>query len=93
MSCPNWVYRWVDRRGSIPWIVRRLWPTAHWCPEMDSLLIIDNVMDCFCGHCGERSRAERRHFRGRSRLTYEQKFFASAAERNRNSNDWSHYFR
>jgi hypothetical protein len=51
IRCPNWLYRWIDRRGYIPRWVRWLWPTAHWCLEMDALLIIDNVSDCFCGHC------------------------------------------
>ena len=49
----NWLYRWVDRRGNdrIPWWVRRIYKRAHWCPEMDGLLIIDNPEDCFCGIC------------------------------------------
>lgn len=61
MSCPNWLYNWINRRGRIPRLLRYwVWPLAHWCPEMDGLLIIDNVQDCFCGRCGKRSRAERR---------------------------------
>lgn len=32
-------------------VVRWLWPKAHWCPDMDYLLIIDNECDCFCGEC------------------------------------------
>lgn len=60
--CPNWLYRWVARRGAIPWIVRKLWPTAHWCTEMDALLVIDNVNDCFCGRCDNEQREYRREF-------------------------------
>lgn len=45
-----WVYRWIDRRGRIPPIARWLWPSSHWCPEMDSLLILWNSEDCFCDH-------------------------------------------
>jgi hypothetical protein len=76
-SCPPWrmwgsltvksmLYRWVDKRNSIPFWVRWLFPKAHWCPEMDELLILDNVTDCFCGYvdgafllcplCGDHSR-------------------------------------
>ena len=51
MKCPRWLYRWIDRRGRIPLIVRRIWRNAHFCPEMDCLLVIDNTMDCFCGYC------------------------------------------
>lgn len=43
-------YRWIDRRGRIPRLATWLWPGAHWCPEMDDLLILWNVEDCFCGH-------------------------------------------
>lgn len=50
MRCPLWLYRWLDERGRIPWLVRMLWPKAHWCPEMDGLLIVDNLDGCFCGH-------------------------------------------
>lgn len=53
MTCPRWLYRRIDRRGSIPRWVRWLWPKAHWCPEMDYLLVIGDDHDwedCFCGH-------------------------------------------
>jgi hypothetical protein len=43
------IWRWVDRRGRIPFWVFWLWPKAHWCLEMDELLILDNFSDCFCG--------------------------------------------
>jgi hypothetical protein len=46
----NWLYRWVDDRGRLPRWVFWIWKDAHWCPEMDGLLIIDNTYDCFCGH-------------------------------------------
>lgn len=42
------LYRWIDRRGRLPWILYKFWKTAHFCPEMDSLLILDNTEDCFC---------------------------------------------
>ncbi len=45
------LYRWIDRRGRIPRWVFWFWRHAHWCPEMDSLLILDNPEDCFCDHC------------------------------------------
>ena len=51
MRCPTWLYRRIDRRGYIPRWVRWIWKRAHWCPEMDKLLIIDNDGDCFCGIC------------------------------------------
>lgn len=44
-------YGWVDRRGQIPRWAFWLWPRAHWCPEMDDLLVLWNTEDCFCGHC------------------------------------------
>lgn len=53
LKCPGWLYRWIDRRGRIPWLVRKLWPTAHWCPEMDELLVVENIDDCFCNHCDD----------------------------------------
>lgn len=45
-----WIYRWIDYRGRIPAVVRWFYPWAHWCPEMDELLIMHNPEDCFCGH-------------------------------------------
>ena len=44
------IYHWIDRRGSIPSWMRLVWRKAHWCPDMDGLLILGNTMDCFCGH-------------------------------------------
>jgi hypothetical protein len=44
------LYKWIDRRNSIPFWVRWFFPKVHWCPEMDELLILDNTMDCFCGY-------------------------------------------
>lgn len=49
MKCPNWLYRRIDRRGRLPRWVRWIWARAHWCPEMDELLVIDNWEDCYCG--------------------------------------------
>lgn len=72
-ACPNWLYRFVNWSGRIPKWVSWLWPTAHWCPGMASLLVIDNVHDCFCGHCGPRTRQERRrmHASANSRAVFE----------------------
>lgn len=44
------LYHWIDRRGRIPRWVFWIWRKAHWCPEMDGLLVMDNPEDCFCGH-------------------------------------------
>ena len=55
MKAPEWLREWIDNRGSIPWLVRLIWPTAHWCPEMDQLLILDYqdaVWNCYCGYRG-----------------------------------------
>lgn len=45
------LYHWIDKRGSIPRWVRWIWKDAHWCWDMDGLLILDNPEDCFCGIC------------------------------------------
>lgn len=50
------LYRWIDHRGRIPWWARKIWPRAHWCPEMDELLILWNVEDCFCGYMSKKTR-------------------------------------
>ena len=49
MKCPLWLYKRINDRGRIPRWVRWVWRRAHWCPEMDELLIVDNGEDCFCG--------------------------------------------
>ena len=48
MKCPNWLYRWIDKRGRIPFWIWWIWKYAHFCDEMDYLLIVDNRDDCFC---------------------------------------------
>lgn len=51
MKAPKWLYKWVDDRGRIPFWVLWLWPTAHFCREVDYLLIIDDARVCrFCSH-------------------------------------------
>lgn len=45
------VYHWIDKRGRIPRWARWFWPWAHFCCEMDDLLILGNTFDCFCGYC------------------------------------------
>lgn len=55
MKAPKWLRRRIEKKGYIPWIVRVIWPTAHWCPEMDDLLILDYQdaqWNCFCGYKG-----------------------------------------
>lgn len=45
------LYRWIDKRNSIPFVVRLVYRYAHWCPEMDDLLVLtrdDAVRNCFC---------------------------------------------
>lgn len=42
------IYRWCDRRGRYPFWVKRLWPYAHFCSEMDELFVMDHLGDCFC---------------------------------------------
>lgn len=46
----SWLYHRIDERGRIPRWVRLIWRSAHWCWDMDGLLILDNTYDCFCGH-------------------------------------------
>lgn len=41
MRCPRFLRRWIDNRGVIPMWVAWIYPHAHWCPEMDGLLILD----------------------------------------------------
>lgn len=45
------LYRWIDRRDRIPFWAFWIWPWAHWCPEMDDLLILtrEDCGNCFCG--------------------------------------------
>lgn len=50
----RWLYDDIDHRGRIPWWVRKFWKGAHWCPEMDELLILWNYHDCFCGHAPQK---------------------------------------
>lgn len=47
----DWLYRRIDKRGRIPLWVRLVWRRAHWCSEMDDLLIIrlqDVLNNCHC---------------------------------------------
>ncbi len=46
----RWLYRWIEWREYIPRWVRWIYRKAHWCPEMDEMLILDNAIDCFCGY-------------------------------------------
>jgi len=51
VRCPGWIWRWLDRRGDIPAWASWLWPRAHFCPEMDDLLVVDDrdvAENCFC---------------------------------------------
>lgn len=45
------IYAWLDKRGTIPDWVWWFYPHAHWCCEMDSLLILDRRdlrFNCYC---------------------------------------------
>lgn len=56
MPCPRWLYRRWDRRGFIPRWAFLWWPHAHWCAEVDYLLIVDErdvLANCFCHHAAE----------------------------------------
>jgi hypothetical protein len=56
------LYRWLDERGSIPWIVWKLWPEAHYCSEMDGLLCVPwdlSRESCFCGRIDQTERDAR----------------------------------
>lgn len=47
---PHWLYKWLDRTGRMPWLVRLIWPGTHYCSEMDDLLVTpEEANDCFCG--------------------------------------------
>ena len=52
----RWLYRWIDERGRIPFWTYWFFPKAHWCPEMDYLLILENTYDCFCWRCRDGNR-------------------------------------
>ena len=50
MKTLKWfIYDWIDRRGQIPFWATRVWKYAHWCPDMDGLLILWTIDNCFCG--------------------------------------------
>lgn len=49
------LWHWINRRDVIPLWVKLFWRRAHWCPEMDGLLILDNTCDCFCGYVKHKS--------------------------------------
>lgn len=63
MKMPIRLYKWIDRREHVPWIIRKvLWPGTHFCVEMDYLLVAsDNKDNCFCGMwpCNEKDRLYR----------------------------------
>lgn len=51
MNCPRWLRRRIEDRGFIPRWVHWIWPKAHWCPEMDDLLVVDRLdweWNCYC---------------------------------------------
>ena len=49
MNIKEKIYQWIDKRGRIQRWARWIWPKAHWCPEMDCLLVLDDPNDCYCG--------------------------------------------
>jgi hypothetical protein len=48
VNSPRWLYDRIDKTGRIPKFCFWLWPSAHWCLEMDGMLILGNLYDCFC---------------------------------------------
>ncbi len=42
------IYDWIDERGRVPRWAGWIWRDAHWCSEMDYLLILWNTWDCCC---------------------------------------------
>ena len=44
----NKIYNYYDDRGKLHFFTRWFFPYAHYCEEMDGLLILDNIVDCFC---------------------------------------------
>lgn len=45
------IYRWIERRGVIPFWVPAIYWYAHWCRENDSRLILtaqQMLFDCRC---------------------------------------------
>lgn len=57
------VYKWLWKRQRFSSWIRLIWRFAHWCPEMDGLLVLDNIEDCFCGYVPTKI-AERKRYRG-----------------------------
>lgn len=67
MKCPRRFYNKWDDRGTVPKWAAFFWPWTHYCPDMDEMLIVDNLTDCFCGHVpdAERQRdSDRRTYSG-----------------------------
>ena len=59
---PYRLWLWCDKIGRIPWFVRVLWPTAHWCPEFDDLLVEETMGEfkfCQCQYFKEKARERR----------------------------------
>jgi hypothetical protein len=43
---PVFIYNWVDKRQRIPWLVRKLYPTLHFCEDLDFLLLARDHKTC-----------------------------------------------
>ena len=39
----KWLYNWIDKRGRIPKWVRWIYPRAHFCCELDYLLVLTDA--------------------------------------------------
>jgi len=38
---PNFIYRWIRKRGRIPKWVKVLWPGIHWCSAWPSFSLVN----------------------------------------------------
>ena len=56
MRCPIWIRKWLTksrRISRIPWLLRLLFPTLHFCCEWDGLCIDRYCQEYDCCTCLE----------------------------------------
>ena len=58
------LYRWINWINVIPFWVHWLYPYVHFCPEMDGLLILDDIGNCFCDYVPEGEKVVQRGLLG-----------------------------
>lgn len=56
MKAPDFIYDWIDERGSVPFWGRLIWPTLHFCCEWDYLLIDKTMREYECCRCYKESK-------------------------------------